>query len=68
MPVTASPHALPERSQMPRAIDSAQGPLTAPCVRSTYSGTPSSSCLARLEYTTTPRSKYADEPATFVRR
>src|SRR5687768_1960428 len=68
MPVMERPHGLPERSQIPRAIASAQAALTAPCALNTSSGTPSSSCLARLEYTTTPRSKYADEPAMFVRR
>ena len=68
MPVTASPHGVWAAAQMPRTIASAQGALTAPCAFKTSSDTPSSSCLARFEYTTTPRSNHADEPATLVRR
>src|SRR5262245_57073974 len=56
MPVTAIPHGEPDMRQMPAAIASATGALTAPCSRSIASGTPSSCCLASFEYTTTPRS------------
>src|SRR5262245_9275389 len=56
IPVPAIPHGDPEIRQMPAAIASATGALTAPCSRSRASGTPRSCCLASFEYTTTPRS------------
>src|SRR5213594_1805438 len=68
MPVMASPHGAPARVAIPRAIASAHGALTAPCVVRIDSGTPSSSSFARFEYTRTPRSKYAEEPGTLVSR
>src|SRR5438132_9792601 len=67
-PVIARPQGAPARSQTERTIASAQGALTAPWVRRISAGTPSSSSFARFEYTSTPRSKYADEPGTFVSR
>src|SRR5437762_5946607 len=67
-PVIARPQGAPARSQTERTLASAQGALTAPWVRRISAGTPSSSSFARFEYTSTPRSKYADEPGTFVSR
>jgi hypothetical protein len=48
MPVTATARCTGARFSAPSAIASATGSLTAPCARSSASGTPSSSDLAAL--------------------
>ena len=48
MPVTAAVIATGARASRPVAIASATGSLTAPCAASIGSGTPRSSCFARL--------------------
>jgi len=49
MPVTAIPQAEPEIRQIPAAMASATGALTAPCARKSSSGTPRRSSLAWFE-------------------
>src|SRR5213596_1539937 len=48
-PVIARPQGVPARSQMPRAIASAHGALTAPWTRRISAGTPRSCSFARFE-------------------
>src|SRR5262245_37511734 len=67
-PVTETPHGDPLMWHTLATMDSATGALTAPCASSSAAGTPSTSRLARFEYTVTPRSKYRDELGTFVSR
>ena len=67
-PVTARPQSLPARAQTPCAMASAQGALTAPWARRIVLGHAEQLLLGAVRVVTTPRSKYADEPSTSVRR
>ncbi len=66
IPVVDSPMSVRAAPRIPDAIDSAVSLLTAPCAPITPAGTRRSSVFEASLYVTTPRSKYAELPLTFV--
>ena len=68
MPVMPIPKSAPSRDRAPADSAVATSGETAPCASISAAGTPANAVLASLEYTTSPPSTYAEEPARSVSR